>query len=95
LGVQQQHGWRHTALSVALAGREISRDVVASLKCHGLIDGAIRALEPGAPFPYVTTRKFLEAFGFASLRDLPDIERLEAEDLLQNGESESDLEYPF
>jgi segregation and condensation protein B len=40
----------------------------------------------------VTTRKFLEAFGFASLRDLPDIERLEAEDLLQNGESESDLD---
>ena len=34
----------------------------------------------------------MEAFGFASLRDLPDIERLEAEDLLQNGESESDLD---
>jgi hypothetical protein len=34
----------------------------------------------------------LEAFGFASLRDLPDIERLEAEDLLQNGESASDLD---
>jgi hypothetical protein len=40
----------------------------------------------------VTTRKLLEALGFASLRDLPEIERLEAEDLLQNGESESDLD---
>ena len=62
-----------------LAGREISRDVIAALKRHGLIDGAIRAPQPGAPFAYVTTRKFLEAFGFASLRDLPDLERLKAE----------------
>ena len=39
-----------------LAGREISRDVIASLKRHGLIDGAIRAPQPGAPFAYVTTQ---------------------------------------
>ena len=38
--------------------------------------------QPGAPFAYVTTRKFLEAFGFASLRDLPDLERLKAEGLI-------------
>ena len=44
-----------------LAGREISRDIIASLKRRGLIDGAIRAPQPGAPFAYVTTRKFLEA----------------------------------
>ena len=69
-----------------LAGREISRDVIAALKRHGLIDGAIRAPQPGAPFAYVTTRKFLEAFGFASLRDLPDLERLKAEGLLQTGQ---------
>ena len=69
-----------------LAGREISRDVIASLKSHGLIDGAIRAPQPGAPFAYVTTRKFLEAFGFASLRDLPDLERLKAEGLLPSGQ---------
>ena len=66
-----------------LAGREISRDVIAALKRHGLIDGAIRAPQPGAPFAYVTTRKFLEAFGFASLRDLPDLERLKADGLLR------------
>jgi len=75
-----------------LAGREISRDVIASLRRHGLIDGAIRAPQPGAPFAYVTTRKFLEAFGFASLRDLPDLERLKAEGLLQKGQGENDLD---
>ena len=75
-----------------LAGREISRDVIASLKRHGLIDGALRALQPGAPFAYVTTKTFLEAFGFASLRDLPDLERLKAERLLQRGQGEDDLD---
>jgi segregation and condensation protein B len=75
-----------------LAGREISRDVIATLKRHGLIDGAIRAPQPGAPFAYVTTRKFLEAFGFASLRDLPDLEQLKAERPLQRGQGENDLD---
>jgi segregation and condensation protein B len=73
-----------------LAGREISRDVIASLKRCGLIGGAIRAPQPGAPFAYVTTRKFLEAFGFASLRDLPDLERLKAEGLLEKGHGDVD-----
>jgi segregation and condensation protein B len=75
-----------------LAGREISRDIIAMLKRHGLIDGAIRAPQPGAPFAYVTTRKFLEAFGFASLRDLPDLERLKAEGLMRTGQGEKDLD---
>jgi segregation and condensation protein B len=75
-----------------LAGREISRDVIASLKRHGLIDGAIRAPQPGAPFAYVTTRKFLEVFGFASLRDLPDLERLKTEELLQRNGGEAELD---
>ena len=78
-----------------LAGREISRDVIASLKRHGLIDGAIRAPQPGAPFAYVTTRKFLEAFGFATLRDLPDLERLKAEKLLQTGRAENEIDSAF
>src|SRR5580700_2641749 len=73
-----------------LAGREISRDVIASLKRHGLIDGAIRAPQPGAPFAYVTTKRFLEAFGFATLRDLPDLERLKAEGLLEKGQAEQE-----
>jgi segregation and condensation protein B len=75
-----------------LAGREISRDVIASLKRHGLIDGAIRAPQPGAPFAYVTTKTFLEAFGFASLRDLPDLERIKAEGLLQSGQEGKDFD---
>jgi segregation and condensation protein B len=75
-----------------LAGREISRDVIASIKRHGLIDGAIRAPQPGAPFAYVTTRKFLEAFGLGSLRDLPDLERLKAEGLIQTGQGKDDLD---
>jgi segregation and condensation protein B len=75
-----------------LAGREISRDVIGALKRHGLIDGAIRAPQPGAPFAYVTTRKFLETFGFASLRDLPDLERLKTEGLIREGQEEGDLD---
>jgi segregation and condensation protein B len=75
-----------------LAGREISRDVIAALKRHGLIDGAIRAPQPGAPFAYVTTRTFLEVFGFASLRDLPDLERLKAEGLLEKEPGENELD---
>ena len=32
-----------------LAGRDISRDVIGALKRHGLIDGSLRAPEPGRP----------------------------------------------
>ena len=75
-----------------LAGREISRDIIAALKRQGLIAGAIRAPPPGAPFAYVTTGKFLEAFGFATLRDLPDVERLKAESLLESGQGKDELD---
>ncbi|WP_159732570.1 SMC-Scp complex subunit ScpB [Methylosinus sp. Ce-a6] len=75
-----------------LAGKEVSRDVIARLKRLGLVDGALRAPEPGAPFAYVTTRKFLEAFGLVSLRELPDLERPEEEGLLQPAASEAALD---
>jgi segregation and condensation protein B len=75
-----------------LAGKEISRDVIGGLKRLDLIDGALRAPEPGAPFAYVTTKKFLEVFGLATLRDLPDIERLEDEGLLQRPRSHINLD---
>jgi segregation and condensation protein B len=75
-----------------LAGRDISRDVIGALKRHGLIDGSLRAPEPGAPSAYVTTKRFLEVFGLASLRHLPDIERLEEEGLLQRPPSDIDLD---
>ena len=75
-----------------LAGKEISRDVVGRLKRLDLIDGALRAPEPGAPFAYVTTKKFLEVFGLATLRDLPDIETLEDAGLLQRPEPEIEID---
>ena len=75
-----------------LAGRDISRDVIGALKRHGLIHGSLRAPEPGAPFAYVTTKRFLEVFGLASLRHLPDVERLEGEGLLQGLKSDIDLD---
>ena len=75
-----------------LAGREISRDIIASLKRHGLIDGAIRASQPGAPFAYVTTRTFLEVFGFASLRDMPDSEPFKTERSMQTRQGEPELD---
>lgn len=78
-----------------LAGREISRDVIARLKRLDLIDAGLRAPEPGAPFAYVTTKKFLEVFGLATLRDLPDIEKLEDEGLLPRSHTEAELDGAF
>lgn len=62
------------------------------MKRHGLIDASLRAPEPGAPFAYVTTAKFLEVFGLGSLRELPDIERLEDEGLLQKPQEDIELD---
>jgi chromosome segregation and condensation protein ScpB len=72
-----------------LFGREIGRDVFARLKRMGLIGAGPRSPEPGAPLTYVTTRLFLEVFGFGTLRELPDIEAMEEAGLLERG---SDLE---
>jgi chromosome segregation and condensation protein ScpB len=75
-----------------LAGKDVSRDVIGRLKGLDLIAAGPRAPEPGAPFAYVTTKKFLEVFGFATLRDLPDLERLEDEGLLQRPRSDIELD---
>ena len=75
-----------------LVGKEVSRDIIGRLKSLDLIAAGPRAPEPGAPYAYVTTRKFLEVFGLASLRDLPDIERLEDAGLLQRPANEVDLD---
>lgn len=53
-----------------LAGRAVSRDVLAWLKQQGLIENGPRLAKPGAPATYVTTQRFLEAFGLASLASL-------------------------
>ena len=54
-------------------GREISRDLIAA---------GPRSPKLGAPYAYVTTEKFLLEFGLESLRDLPDLEKLEDAGLL-------------
>ena len=45
----------------------------------------------GAPYTYVTTRTFLSAFCLDTLRDLPDIERLEDAGLLSRQAPETDI----
>jgi segregation and condensation protein B len=57
-------------------GREISRDLIAGLRDRALIAAGPRAPQPGAPFAYITTARFLETFGLETLGDLPDLEAL-------------------
>ena len=63
-------------------GREVSRDAIAALRGDGFIAAGPRSPTLGAPYAYVTTQGFLSHFGFGSLRDLPDIEKLEDGGLL-------------
>src|SRR5271168_5537571 len=65
-----------------LLGREVSRDAIAALREQNLIAAGPRSPTPGAPYAYVTTPGFLGEFGFESLRDLPDIEKLQDAGLL-------------
>jgi len=62
--------------------RAISRDVIAALRGADLIATGPRSPQPGAPHTYVTTPAFLTLWGLASLRDLPDLDRLEEAGLL-------------
>ncbi len=79
-------------------GKEVSRDMIASLRDAGFLGSGPRSPTPGAPYTYVTTKHFLSAFGLETLRDLPDLERLEDAGLLSRqalgegatAESESD-----
>jgi segregation and condensation protein B len=56
--------------------RHVSRDVIAALRGAALIANGPRSPQPGAPHTYVTTPAFLTLWGLASLRDLPDFDRL-------------------
>src|SRR5580704_17891061 len=62
--------------------RAISRDVIAALRGADLIATGPRSPQPGAPHTYVTTPAFLALWGLPSLRDLPDLDRLEEAGLL-------------
>lgn len=72
-------------------GREISRDLIGSLRGAGFIGTGPRSPKPGAPYTYVTTKAFLAEFGFDTLRDLPDMERLEDAGLLNKAKLLADL----
>ncbi|WP_417427081.1 SMC-Scp complex subunit ScpB [Hoeflea sp.] len=63
-------------------GKEVSRDVIGSLRGAGFVSSGPRSPTPGAPYTYVTTKHFLSAFGLETLRDMPDIEALEDAGLL-------------
>ena len=63
-------------------GKDVSRDVIGSLRGAGFIASGPRSPTPGAPYTYVTTKHFLSAFGLDTLRDLPDMEALEDAGLL-------------
>ncbi len=54
-------------------------EVLRSLSERGMVTVAGRADELGRPLLYATTRKFLETFGLATLKDLPTIEELRRE----------------
>jgi chromosome segregation and condensation protein ScpB len=71
--------------------RAISRDVIAALRGADLIATGPRSPQPGAPHTYVTTPVFLALWGLASLRDLPDLDRLEEAGLLGKAPLPEDL----
>lgn len=63
-------------------GKEISRDTISALRQAELIGSGPRSPTPGAPYTYVTTKRFLSVYGLETLRDLPDLEMLEDAGLL-------------
>lgn len=70
---------RHIARrkTLRILGKEISRDLIRRLNAQDLIATGPRSPRPGAPYTFVTTEKFLVAFGLEILRDLPDNEQLQ------------------
>ncbi|MER9546603.1 SMC-Scp complex subunit ScpB [Mesorhizobium sp. M0437] len=66
----------------AFFGKEVSRDLIGTLRGAKLIASGPRSPTPGAPYTYVTTKAFLLEFGLDTLRDLPDFEALEDAGLL-------------
>ncbi|GAB2208956.1 SMC-Scp complex subunit ScpB [Roseibium sp. ROS1] len=74
-----------------LFGKEVSRDTVAGLRHAGFLGTGPRNPPPGAPYTYVTTKHFLSAFSLNTLRDLPDIKRLEDTGLLSRQALQTDI----
>ena len=59
-----------------IVGKDVSRDVISSIAKRGYIGQGPRSPLPGSPMTYVTTQDFLVAFGFKSLAELPDMNKL-------------------
>ncbi|KZX95829.1 MULTISPECIES: SMC-Scp complex subunit ScpB [unclassified Sulfitobacter] len=72
--------------------KEISRDLIGRLHARDLIATGPRSPRRGAPYTFVTTEKFLVAFGLESLRDLPDREQLEDAGVVDPGDGGSDTD---
>jgi segregation and condensation protein B len=67
-------------------GKEVIRDTIASLRDAGFLGSGPRSPTAGAPYTYVTSKHFLSVFGLETLRDLPDLARLEDAGLLSRKE---------
>ncbi len=68
----------------AIRGVQVSRGTLDILLETEWIRPGRRRETPGRPLTWLTTPKFLEQFGLASLRDLPGIEELKAAGLLDS-----------
>jgi len=85
-----------TRMGVAdVLGKPVSRDAIAALRSAGLVSAGPRSPQPGAPYTYVTTPAFLTLSGLPSLRDLPDLDRLEAAGLLGRAPLPAELRAAF
>lgn len=65
-----------------------SESALATLLERGLIETAGRREGSGRPVLYRTTRRFLEAFGLRSLKDLPAVDRLSRPEVARPGMAE-------
>ena len=84
-----------TRMQIAeILSRPVSRDIIGALRRAGLIGAGPRSPQPGAPYTYVTTPAFLVQWGLESLRDLPDIDRLEEAGLLGKAPLPDELRAP-
>ena len=85
-----------TRMGIAdVLGKPVSRDAIAALRSAGLVAAGPRSPQPGAPYTYVTTPAFLTLSGLPSLRDLPDLDRLEAAGLLGRAPLPAELRAAF
>ncbi len=69
-------------------------EILRSLIDRRLVTIAGRAEEPGRPMLYGTTKRFLEIFGLASLKDLPSVEEFRARAAERDDDEGGEREQP-